>query len=146
MKRDPVMTQLAVQLLLNTIDPVPEMPRINPDGTCPDAGQCHGPVRWCEVCGDVDEICGGPVCHQHRCLACNNIFTFAEREYNYTAERDVTGHCFACKIRRAMRKAQDSEKPEIQALDEKWGAEEEDMIRRFCQKHGLVMWPRAGDP
>lgn len=32
---------------------------------CPGEGACHGPMKWCEVCGDVARVCDDPHCEQH---------------------------------------------------------------------------------
>lgn len=32
---------------------------------CPGKGKCHGPVNWCESCGDVTLTCDDPACDAH---------------------------------------------------------------------------------
>ncbi len=27
------------------------------DDECPGTDKCHGPLRWCSTCGDVDQVC-----------------------------------------------------------------------------------------
>ena len=47
-----------------------------PDGgrgaPCPGEGKCHGPVKWCEHCGNVADVCDDPRCDAHAayCEAC----------------------------------------------------------------------------
>jgi hypothetical protein len=36
---------------------------------CPGNGKCHGPVKWCANCGEVDLVCDDPNCMQHERLA-----------------------------------------------------------------------------
>lgn len=31
-----------------------ELPELPP---CPGEGVCHGPLSWCELCGDVSDVC-----------------------------------------------------------------------------------------
>lgn len=35
-----------------------------PDG-CEGAGRCHGPMKWCEACGDVRQVCDDSLCCTH---------------------------------------------------------------------------------
>lgn len=39
---------------------------------CPGEGACHGPVKWCDNCGDVDRVCDMDECDAHhpRCSGC----------------------------------------------------------------------------
>lgn len=32
---------------------------------CPGKGSCHGCVKWCPACGEVDQTCDAPGCEQH---------------------------------------------------------------------------------
>jgi len=32
---------------------------------CTGRFRCHGPVVWCDVCGDVDLVCDDPNCDAH---------------------------------------------------------------------------------
>lgn len=32
---------------------------------CPGRHKCHGPVSWCDECGDVDLVCDDPNCEAH---------------------------------------------------------------------------------
>lgn len=32
---------------------------------CPGRGQCHGPLKWCDVHGDVDDVCSEMDCDAH---------------------------------------------------------------------------------
>lgn len=32
---------------------------------CPDAGSCHGAMKWCDRCGDVRDLCDDPICDAH---------------------------------------------------------------------------------
>ena len=34
--------------------------------TCPGKYKCHGCMQWCDVCGDVDQICDDPHCDTHK--------------------------------------------------------------------------------
>jgi hypothetical protein len=36
---------------------------------CPGKGRCHGPMQWCDECGDVDFTCDFPDCNVHPRLA-----------------------------------------------------------------------------
>ena len=35
------------------------------DDECPGKGKCHGCVKWCDKCGDVDHTCDFPDCDTH---------------------------------------------------------------------------------
>ena len=39
------------------------------DEECPGAGLCHGCLKWCDTCGDVDDVCDarlrGDRCDEH---------------------------------------------------------------------------------
>lgn len=32
---------------------------------CPGPRACHGPMKWCDLCGDVSAVCDDPACDQH---------------------------------------------------------------------------------
>ena len=40
-----------------------------PDAECAGAGKCHGCLKWCDTCGDVDTVCDarlrGERCDEH---------------------------------------------------------------------------------
>lgn len=62
---------------------------------CPGEGKCHGCMKWCDACGDVDDVCDAAVCWQHRCVACNKLLDFGEREMAFVLGGTPT-HCFTC--------------------------------------------------
>jgi len=33
--------------------------------SCPGDGQCHGTMKWCDICGDVSDTCHDSTCHEH---------------------------------------------------------------------------------
>ena len=35
------------------------------ESECPGDGKCHGPMRWCTRCGEVDLVCDFPECDSH---------------------------------------------------------------------------------
>ena len=35
------------------------------DDECPGKGKCHGCLKWCDECGDVDHTCDFPDCDAH---------------------------------------------------------------------------------
>ena len=37
---------------------------------CPGLGNCHGAMKWCDVCGDVTHVCDQRGCDVHACPAC----------------------------------------------------------------------------
>lgn len=39
---------------------------------CPGEGRCHGPMGWCDSCGDVDRVCHDDAreCMAHFCADC----------------------------------------------------------------------------
>lgn len=43
---------------------IKDCPICNPD-VCPGRFKCHGPISWCDECGDVDLVCDDPNCEQH---------------------------------------------------------------------------------
>lgn len=65
------------------------------DYPCPGRGKCHGCMCWCDACGDVDGVCDADVCWQHRCVDCNKLLDFGEREMAFALGGFPT-HCFAC--------------------------------------------------
>ncbi len=40
-----------------------KVPSVDPDCTGP--GNCHGCLKWCNVCGDVDDVCDDRTCDAH---------------------------------------------------------------------------------
>lgn len=36
---------------------------------CPGEGRCHGSMSWCDVCGDVSEVCDDHACDRHESQA-----------------------------------------------------------------------------
>ena len=46
------------------------MPRASRSWGCPGADKCHGPVKWCQRCGDVGAVCDCEFCMQHFCSSC----------------------------------------------------------------------------
>lgn len=42
---------------------------MNPPDPCPGPGRCHGCLKWCSQCGDVDQTCDareqGDRCDEH---------------------------------------------------------------------------------
>ena len=54
---------------LAEIERLMAMPQGDPD--CAGPGACHGCLAWCNVCGDVDDVCDDSNCDAHRpCDAC----------------------------------------------------------------------------
>ncbi len=47
---------------------------------CPGPDRCHGPLAWCDECGDVDEMCNCIECDRHRCARCNSIVRSDDRD------------------------------------------------------------------
>ena len=39
--------------------------KTEPPNGCPDQGACHGPMKWCDFCGDVGALCDDAVCDVH---------------------------------------------------------------------------------
>ena len=60
-------------------------PAPKPNG-CAGAGNCHGGLAWCDLCGDVDDVCDDREnCDRHRrCVECNGF-----------EDRDLDG-CTCC--------------------------------------------------
>lgn len=47
-----------------------------PNTDCTGEGRCHGPLSWCDFCGDVSQVCDAKTgecdCH-HPCLGCGRL-------------------------------------------------------------------------
>lgn len=52
-----------------------EMPREAPprDADCTGRGQCHGSLAWCNVCGEVGDVCSAVDCDTHHRKAGRNV-------------------------------------------------------------------------
>ena len=44
---------------------LPAPPAIDPPEGCTGAGNCHGPMKWCDACGDFSKTCKDPDCAAH---------------------------------------------------------------------------------
>jgi len=43
---------------------------------CGDKGRCHGALKWCDLCGDVSEVCDSVYCDVHvSCASCGHRIT-----------------------------------------------------------------------
>jgi hypothetical protein len=56
--------------ILGHVDPPPEpillAPPMDPS-LCTGEGHCHGPLKWCDYCGDVSDVCDVEWPHQCDC-------------------------------------------------------------------------------
>lgn len=45
--------------ILGHVDPSPVFQEAKPmdPSLCTGAGHCHGPLQWCDYCGDVSDVC-----------------------------------------------------------------------------------------
>jgi hypothetical protein len=78
---------------------------------CPGEGKCHGCAKWCDACGDVDDVCDHGECNVHRCVACRALLTAEEHEWNI----DWFRWCFTCSVASAAREAVIANRDEIVA-------------------------------
>lgn len=70
---------------------------------CPGEGKCHGCLCWCDLCGDVGEVCDASGCMRHRCTQCDGVLTADQKEFG--VDFGLEGMCFDCLVAETMRKA-----------------------------------------
>jgi hypothetical protein len=58
------------------------LPDMLKDEECAGAGRCHGCMCWCDVCGDVGDVCHARGCMRHWCMSCGELL-HADDSYNY---------------------------------------------------------------
>jgi len=82
---------------------------------CPGAGKCHGCMGWCDECGDVAGVCDAEPCWQHRCIDCNKLLDWGEREMAFVLG-GRPAHCFACYAKDRVRHKLECGAPEREDL------------------------------
>src|SRR5262249_7492760 len=95
---------------------------------CPGKGKCHGCVKWCDECGDVDLVCDAASCNAHRCHECSTVLSRAEHEF---WSWDWARWCFACTVSLNMQAAIRRDQDEVAA-----GAKTEREIEQWLEQEG----------
>lgn len=100
------------------------------DDDCPGEGRCHGCTKWCNRCGDVDQVCDCKECDQHRCQQCRAILDRDEHDFQ---SGEWYRECRTCYVVTAMTLAIYKNKDEIAA-----GAAAESEIDAFMRREGYA--------
>ncbi len=102
---------------------------------CPGTGKCHGPMGWCDRCGDVDRVChdDSRKCMAHFCGDCGR---------GPTSILDYI--CDACRDQQWIEDIEGRMIRAIERGDEFWARRHAETIERFnkCERINVefVRW------